>query len=881
MNKVLIFLMIFIVSCSSSLTKKKYPRKLRKGESFFGNQKTRSGAGVLKYKDFLYLGNFKKLKKEGWFKIIFPNGDYAFSYFIDDYSNYSKTKKKTIYVTKDKIFISNFFSTYSSIVVGYSLDPNDKRTFFGTISLAQKKDKNTIFNGLVKNLNDFTTKYYKDQINYYLNEGGYQIKKTNYDYDSKYFIGEYTDLHNIKIKTLFKKYTESTKNDYFEIIESKEKDFIQIIKWIAIKNGEVYTYEGSSKNKVPNGFGKLSTGKKIFWGYFKNGKLHGTVIEKRLNEKNAVWYGNYKDGKRDGVFIYAGRANDFDYKVNVNFEGIKKINKKYTTLETWFKNQKKGELPSSIDQTDNILNYINNGFVNRFVINDKYDKVKYGLGNRQISLGQDSNLYHDLLGLDYYFLRKNNQMSKYGDKKIVFFERYENDELKKKSNFKFNTLSCKIYSNVGMFLMDNCTNPKFGLNYSDSKIIQYPKLKNKKIIAGRINNFHFFNKANGFDGFIENGRKEGFGIKKGSNKSEKYIGDYYSDQYHGQGLISKNGKTWIGHFNQGKKEGKFTIFDGAYKNRGKYQNDLKQGKYSIFNPYFNIKGKTYYKSDRENGTRILRYIKDKKIFFKLNYIMDLANGKGVCYSEDIKKVENCEYKIGKRIDQVFISRETERKLKKKEYERKRRLEKERSLAEQRRKEREWAIEREQKRKEKKRAEARRRQQWQNFNRQMIQKFSQPRNNYNSYQYQTPKNYLPKTKSKKKYSKKSNKYNTKPINKSSGSTLTLKATKPYKECLITEYVENQKIEATYDCNRREKTYPKALEKIKSQRDWWFAEFKKRREAKERQERMIRENNERRNQACEKDYARVKTYCISSCASSKKYKDRTKSCRAILK
>lgn len=865
-------LFIFLLSSCGSPPRKVYPYRLQKDERFFGD---RNGLGVFKKQDTLFFGKFRNGHRSGWHKVIFPSGVIGYRFFKNNANISTISKVNGVTIKDGKFYLSSDFSSYRGNFILPKQSANDDLKM-GSFTLSYSKNKSDTFNTYTKT--DFGINTYNGSNDEYTFASGHKVR-INQIKENGIIYGYYRDLQGFFINTSFKE-TETTKNAA-KIYTIYSKDFdIELSKIVA----EDYQYQGRTKKGVPHGYGYWTDGVVKKWGYFKDGLLNGSVIEK---DKNAiVYFGKYINGVKHGVFVKSGQGlQRTPGKPFLNKSAYEAISKIFQPLEDWYKNQKL-PLPTKLEGIIDFSKVFKTGISYKYArqpIHGKNSK-NYWSHNTSLGFGPSDLALREEMDLNFRYHHGLLQKNTTFDYKI-----YKDGIETKSAKFSQNSLykcSLKILSGIMVYPVP-CQNPDFYVNSSLKQIIHDPILSNdkKKLEKGYLAQYHFFDRNNARDGYIVNAELQGDGVV-----FSKALGNFIAGKLDGVGIKQTNQSDYnkrevsYGKFVQGSREGKFIVNKNHFTYKGRFEADKEDGKFDIINLAIDVYGTIKYVKGIIDGVKIL-FRKDKSIYEKLTYVMGVIQGEGTCVGPRDQS-EICQYRNGKRVDEIFLDRmkkkkERAEKLAREEAARKERERKARIAREQRQREQRRRRAAENRRKE----EARRQAMWNTYNqlnqmqnqlRQQNQAIQQQTNQIiqNSYQkqnYQAKKprgntgSYpVPNYKKSTNTSKSSQKSSKKTSKKSSGgSVLTLTATKPYKECKIQEKFKGRDFMAAYDCNRKDKTFPaarKIVDEAKRRYQNELAEIEKR---KQEQERLIEEGKQKQRAACQAYMAKGGSICSDSC------------------
>lgn len=136
-------------------------------------------------------------------------------------------------------------------------------------------------------------------------------------------------------------------------------------------------------------------------------------------------------------------------------------------------------------------------------------------------------------------------------------------------------------------------------------------------------------------GWMENGKRKDTGILYNFEMSEKYIGYWKDDSYHGEGTLFNKSCSRIeyeGDFKLGKKHGKGTFYGIFEKYVGEFENDKKEG-YGILYDEDEMVYSGMWKNDFKEGNGIL-FNEDETVLFKGEFKKNQMEGHGIYYYEN-------------------------------------------------------------------------------------------------------------------------------------------------------------------------------------------------------------------------------------------------------
>lgn len=825
-----LILLVFIMACSGPrYTRKQYPWKPRVGQSFIGHNGY--GVGILKDKDTLFIGRFTNGFKNGIFKVIYPNGNYVYRYYEKNHAFSYLNNIGSFLVLDGKKYLSFSHSDY----LEKALIVNDESIVIKNYSFKAKKEEDISLSKLEvspSHLNQKSTK----TSNFFYTKAGQTFQ--SYKYEKGWYYGTYKDIFGTKLYHKFKFSEKKLKDRSISSLINKEFD----IEFSKIKTKD-WIYQGETRKGQLHGFGALDKSGETIIGFFKNGKANGSA--KFIDKDGKVFNGFFKDGKKHGAFIFLyqrERSQLVSAQVDLNY--IDKLDKEFAPIEKWYNLGAKGKKPEikvpsteEFKQNRGSLSLIGPQKMNIKPVKQAIqsyavlDLINFNKAWNQQVLGV---LEHDYDWFYRSFYRDTFAYHFYKDDRLI-----TKGNISKKANskcmFNLKGTTRKLYAN-------DCVNPLFYYS-SYSEVIQDPEVENNEIISGYYAKYNF-QSLYGYNGPFINAKLNGEGI----DFYKRLRGKYKNGKVYGKAFSYYNNYPAYGNYQDGKREGKFWIKTNALNEYryGKYSNDKAQGKFKIINFDKDLTGSVNFKDGKREGLSIRKWNKDGTIFTKLYFKGDKLNGKGICNIKN--KREDCEFKNGKRVDQVYQKRVSKReaKLAAEKRAKEQRLQEERRLREAQAR----------RRREKAREDKLRRQR----NAQLMMQNYQ--NSINSIKNTVPAtNYNPNYYNQK-YQKKST--STNPSTRTNqGSTLTLTATKPYKECILQENYKGNLIKVAYNCNDRAGTFPKAQKTMNDNKAWYDREEQKRIEAQKRSQEMLDKKRSQMEKVCNEFFAKNGNYCMMGC------------------
>lgn len=850
MKTLLIILLFFITSCGTS--RRIRPIKPFKGQKFIGLQSPYTGIGAFEDQGMVYLGRFKLGRKEGLFKVIYPDKSYSYTFYKNNYPD--KTKPFSIYMKDNKPYLG-YKNSNTSIQV---YKKSEKEIEVANISYIQYK-KQMNYSSLVNNDNKLN--YYKEngKKTAYFTKSGHSITYLNKD-----MRGSYKDIFGNNFKALFKVKNQANGETIYN-----EKFAIEISKLNL--NGNIY--EGETKKGIPQGFGYIQKDGVEIWGWFKDGKLHGSAILK--DRQGDVYFGYYKNNKKHGVFLFVHRdLKVIKKELFLDESKMSQLHQSFSELDRWYKTNK--EKPWRLN-------------VDNYNLSEVLDlKYTYNKSSGTINPSDKFKVFDS-------FINKSNKFKKYWDrelgnhynllygtnyKQLYTYFIYDEDKLVKQGKFKHDyKKACKVKVLKSTYYKNDCTKADFLYN-SKNKLIHFPVIKNNELVEGYSSGYDFGEYF--YDGPIKFKSKHGYGL---SNTSSGYILGNYSFGFL-DGLVKsfnkKNGYQY-GKYTSGNKNGTFVEVKDSFETKGQYVDNEKQGQFKFYNSYLNITGQVNYKNHLKEGQQIFQF-NDGSIYSKFTFVRGNKEGSALCYNNKLKKPENCEYNNGERIDQVYKDRMAKEKVRQKKIKREQEARARKERAERRR----WERKQRRERAERKRIREQNRRMIQNTIRNSINEINQIGNRFNNrnnnFRNYNRNSYKSKTKKSKKYNKtpittqnrSNNKTKASSSSGRSGSVLKLTATKPYKECIHEGSFMHYNFKATYDCNRREETFPKAKEAVDKSIAVERKRYEEMQERKRAAEERKRQLEAKRDDACREFASKNGHYCSSACDPRR---FNTKSCKAI--
>ncbi len=841
----MVAVVLLLVSCGSGTRGPRiYPYRLKAGEQFFGLDQSNSGLGVFKDNlGILYYGNFQIGNRDGYFKVIYPDGNYAFKFYKHSYAFSSASKIPGILVYKNKAMISQ--SNGNNSEKFHSFDQ------MGVYTFSKEGGK---FTALDKSNASLNHKKVNDEIKAYYTGAG-QYFALYKEVKNKGIYGLYKDIFKREFYGYFDEKTFEKNGAFVHSVFSK-KYGIEFSK--VVKEGSIY--EGETKNGIPHGYGLLrSNGDKIY-GWFEDGKVHGAAILKETN--GDVKNGFYKNGKKDGVFLHVYKAFSYQVKNNPGLsDSVNKLNQIFLPLETWHKN-KSATKPSTLQAMNSIFQNLG-GLDYEIKKGNKvyYKPNKTAYQNYLYSLSPYQDEAKNFANLDDFGLYLATQYAYFIPRGDFSLSLYKKGELQKNYSIKnfHSNKSCAQKILGQTYYPDNCESPNvFGTGRS--LLIQDLQMKEGKVTSG-YRALYDLNSSYGYNGWFVNNLAEGMGF----NFSNKNKGEFKKGKLTEMASSNKGKLYYYGNFSEGKRNGFFWVLGQGYLNQyGKYIDDKANGKFTLENGYYDLYGSSYYKDDKKQGTEKY-YNADGSLRYSVTYKEGKEEGKARCYNYKLKGPENCEFKDGKRIDEKHLQR-----VAKKEAEEAA----EKAREDERRKEQERRNREEQRRLARERAEDRARRQRNSL---ILQQSIQNSINSIGNVVKPTNTYIPPKsnyRSQQTYPNKS----TGSSSSYSGSTLKLNSKKPYKRCIHKGSFMHMTFQAAYDCNRRAETFPAAQETVNNSIEFERKRYEKQQEIKRKVEEDKRAMDAKNDDACRQYAAKTGNYCSSACNPQR---FDTRSCKAINK
>ncbi len=858
--------LLFFISCGPSVHNLKY-----QGSDYFGqfDGGAPSGFGIQKNSNTISIGKFSYGQREGWFKIINNDGTVVYKFFKN-----GQTSKDE----EDLLFSSNF------IAKGKPVNVSDSKKVFG-LNLQNGEH----YFGEIK---EFKTFWGVRKTDYGLIHVGFQPVPSSYMANTYLLLPTGAKLYGAKAfpnSFNVNHYVSHTGQKIESTYDEKtvEKSWGDIQAWVPstnilapeilitrFKNGDLYIGEGKNFKANGHGYLKYKNGLEV-WGWFENNRLEGDGIE--LRNKRELYAGSYKNGKRHGVFIPAGKVPTYKFNESFNLERYQSMDAQFKKLENWYYENKSketdlAEVPYEKDfefsvNPSDIINYSLEYDANTFrpsslKITNRGDRGYFPENSIEaFYLGISSGLISPgAIGLIDSLSTKNYKISG---------TRYVNGAAKgsftssklEKCQVKLSQFNYGDYKSIRpmVFYGENCKSSKTSVRSSIltdstlSVVIYNAKVEDGKLTDGEAH-FYGYKERNGFIGRIARGSYQG------KIRFIKYQGnDLYADYSNGviNGDVVSPGVSRIYHRN-GKANGKGMYFENNTLYNGLYSNDRRNGKFSFKNFTDDTTGTLNFSV---NGRRHGEYLeKDKKgkIFERYTYIEGQRSGKGLCRYKD--KTETCEFKDDKRVDSTYKKHkqraiETEERRKRwlaDFYARKAREEREK-----RREAREWR-EREERRKAvqariKRAAREYENQKFQNAYKEMLHNHMKQNSFYSNFtKYGSGIQNAPPVSTKPAVT-------TVP----SSSSVKLKDNKPYKRCELSQNFEGKKFATFYDCNDKDATLPGARKELQRKITHYADTLRIQRERKEKAEREDKEYKSSLNDACAKHLRNGGDVCDKIC------------------
>ena len=465
------------------------------------------------------------------------------------------------YVNK---YITGYGKYYDDIISYHGNWENNKFYGKGYLLYNNKNDHNIMkYIGNFKNglKHGLGKEYYQKNFHY---EGEFKKdvkygKGILYKDNNIIFEGDWYDNEPINNDKFYKMYDGSETFEYNNISINSNINITfnnQIITYY--KDQEYLKYQGKVLNNVYNGFGKyFMKYEDKYWllyeGNFLNGLYHGKGI--LYNYDKSIYYsGFFKQGliAEENVEInfldYKDNKDNRKYKGIINLKEGDIINTDNTKIINFYPiiYFLKGEHVDYIKKTITIGEWTNNELYGKIIIQNLENGKTLFKGNMK------NNIYED--GIEYYdngnikFEGKYNNVNNYIGNYIYDGKYYNKDNTE--------------YKEGKIIKMDNTSDMyiNYKLNGFGTIYIKYNNWQLHKKGNFKYNNLHgkgeVYNNTNTiqFKGNYVNGLLEGQGVEYHNNQIISYQGNYFNSFRHGTGtLLDTNGQFILnGNFRYGQ-----------------------------------------------------------------------------------------------------------------------------------------------------------------------------------------------------------------------------------------------------------------------------------------------------------------------------------------
>ena len=427
-------------------------------------------------------------------------------------------------------------------------------------------------------------------------------------------------------------------------------------EYVDLEDKKILVYEGEFKDDKRNGYGKeYRKGKIIFEGIFLEGEKwegYGKEFNKKINNDNAEFEGEYKRGKRNGK----GKEY-FVIKETIKFEGNYLDGEREGEGKEYFQNGKikfkgeftkgkkkkgqeyntEGEVVSEIEEgkgKGNIKIYHSNGDLE---FEGEYKNFLYWNGKENIYY-KNNFLQYEL----YYSEGHISCVKEYYDKQSYFEALFdEKGEMKSGKEYENGKI---IFEGVYLPRKEN------NINYYFSKILENETLKYEwERWTGRAKQFYENGNLAYEVSYLE-GNKHGKEIEYNEKEELLYERNYQNGAKHGLEKIYniENNMEIEGEFSMSKKIGIFKTYKkGLLIKEIDYSSPELEGKeYNmegkiVFEGTFNANGNKYTGNYKE-------YYNNGKLKLEGKYIECYIKGKVKEYYENGKTLFEGEYSYSKR-----------------------------------------------------------------------------------------------------------------------------------------------------------------------------------------------------------------------------------------